>query len=384
MTASVELLTSFEQIASIREEWARWNWYPEADPDFVRIIVESRPEAKAPCVMALCRGGVVEAMLIGRTEVSRLSSLPGFNGVIQPNLKILRVLYGGMLGDWREENLDLFLLDLKRLLSRGDWHAIHFPMLSLRSPLWDRSKSLFPRLCCGSKDVPNKHWRANLPESYEKYYQSLDGRIRKNLNRHRKRIEREFSDLAVKCFNQPSDLETILTTSEAIITKTYQQGFITGWTSDEMRRRVSLWLGRGQLHACFLYLNGQACAYEHILKYRGGAFGMGTAYDPAFRQYSVGRYIQMKALEEVWKDGDKITSLDLGFGDAEYKRELCDGFEEEADLVLCGVGPVALWGNAMRTMEIRSVQLFKRTLRSTGLFSAIKERWREHRRKRSH
>src|SRR5207244_10505338 len=116
---------------------------------------------------------------------------------------------------------------------------------------------------------------------------------------------------------------------------------------------------------------------------RAGVYGMGTAYDPAFRPFSVGRYIQMKALEEIWKDENDMTRLDFGFGDAEYKRELCQICEQEADMILFGSRPVSVWGNAMRTLEIRGVQLIKHALKSTGMFSAIKSRWREYRRKTS-
>jgi CelD/BcsL family acetyltransferase involved in cellulose biosynthesis len=379
--SSVELLTTFEQIASVREEWQTWTCFPETDPDFVRIIIQSRPEAKAPCVMVLRQTGVVQALLIGRIEICRLNSLPTGAAAIQPHLKVLRVLYEGLLGDWTEQNIDTCLREIKQGLSRGDWHAVHFHMLNLRSPWWTRAEKMFPRYCRGSIAPPNAHWTAKLPKSYRDYFQSLDSRVRKNLNRHRKRLESEFSDLLVKRFDQISDLEAIVNTSEAIIAKTYQQGFTTGWSSEEMKRRVALWLGKGQFHAFFLYVNGQPCAYEHILKYRGGAYGMGTAYDPAFRSFSVGRYIQMKALEEIWKDENDITRLDFGFGDAEYKRELCQICEQEADMVLFGSRPVSIWGNAMRTLEIRGVQLIKHALKSTGMFSAIKSRWREYRRK---
>src|SRR6266513_722905 len=188
VATSVEVLTTFEQIAAVRDQWERWNWFPETDADFVRIIVETRPEAKAPCVIVLRQDGVIQAMLVGRIEISRLNSLPAWT---TPELKVLRVVYAGLLGDWSEENIDTCLRELKQGLSRGDWQAVHFHM--------------------------------------------LDSRIRKNLNRHRKRLEREFSDLSVKRFDQISDLETILNTSEAIIAKTYQQGFATGWATEEMK-----------------------------------------------------------------------------------------------------------------------------------------------------
>src|SRR6266513_3173542 len=164
VATSVEVLTTFEQIAAVRDQWDRWNWFPETDADFVRIIVETRPEAKTPCVIVLRQDGVIQAMLIGRIEISRLNSLPAWT---TPELKVLRVVYAGLLGDWSEENIDTCLRELKQGLSRGDWQAVHFHMLNLQSPWWRRSEKLFAPHSRGPVAAPNAHWTATLPKSYQ-------------------------------------------------------------------------------------------------------------------------------------------------------------------------------------------------------------------------
>ncbi|SRR6266567_4336589 len=378
--SEIQLLTTFDQIESVSKAWERLQWHPNADADFFRLITEGRKEIKGPCVLALREGEQVKALLAGRVRSSHLSDLPGLPAAIQPRLKVLEVIYGGMMGDWSGENLDRLLLFLKASLADGLWHAVRFRMLNLQSPLWERSRSYFRRICRGSVAAPNLHWSLRLSKSYEEFYRALDGKIRKNLNRQRKRLETDFSEVSVSHFDRIEDLDRITVTTDAVVSKTYQKGLEKDWRGEEMTKRVGLWLSRGQLMACFLYLNGRACAYQHVLKYQGRAFGAGTAYDPGFQRYGIGRFIQLKALEKLYEHRD-VAEFDFGFGDAEYKRELCNRHWEEADLVLFGASRAGLLANAMRTAETAAIRLGTRLLKSAGMFGWAKDAWRESRRK---
>jgi hypothetical protein len=371
MKSELEILTTFHQIQNVREQWEKYQWFPEADPEFFRLIVESRPEIEGPYVIAVRRRDRVEAVLVGRVETVRLSD----SGKLQPKLKVLEVVYGGLLGDWREENLDRLLQLLNQGLSAGVWNAVRFRMLNVQSPLWARAQTQFPRICRGSRSKPALHWKLRLPGSYEEFCQSLDGKIRKNHRRHAKRLENAFEDVSVRQLERVEDLQTIVQTSEAIMAKTYQHGFSKSWTSEEMAKRVALWLEKGVFQGFFLSVHGRACAYQHIYKYRGRAFAMGTAYDPEFQCYGVGRYIQLKAIEELCEAQD-ASELDFGYGDAEYKRELCRCHDEEADLVFFSSRGKSLLANGLRTGENAVMELMKRVLKSAGIFSLVKRVWR--------
>jgi CelD/BcsL family acetyltransferase involved in cellulose biosynthesis len=197
-----------------------------------------------------------------------------------------------------------------------------------------------------------------------------------------KLLENEVTDLTVKTLDRAADLDAIVNTSDSITSRTYHKGLGKAWTCDEMVKRVSLWLGKGFFKAFFLYADGKPCAYQHILRYRGRAFAMGTSYDPALQRYAVGRYILLKALEDLC-DSQDASELDFGFGDAEYKRELCNHHWEEADLVLFGPNCTGLAVNAIRTANIKGLQLLKRALKSAGRFDRVKRAWRESLRKRT-
>jgi hypothetical protein len=381
--SSVEVLTTFEQIESVLECWERWQWHPEADPEFVRLIIESRAHAKAPCVIAVRRGHEVKALVVGRTEVSRLDDGYGWFSFLQPRLKVLRVLHGGLLGDLCEENIDAALIAMKNVLACGEWDVVQFRMLTLGSVLWKRRERVFPRSCRGSTDVPNPHWRLRVSGTYDEFVRSLDQKIRSNFNRQRRRLEQAYEDLSVARLHRPGDLQAIVTATDMVSERTYQRGFAPAWASDEMSKRLSLWLRRGAYDAYVVYVNGKACAYQHVLTYRGRAFAVGTGFDPAFREYGVGRYVQLRAMERVFDEAFAITELDFGFGDAQYKRELCRARDDEADLLLFALRPRALAANAIRTLELAAVRLAKQALRCAGQFSRAKARWRERRRNAS-
>ena len=67
-------------------------------------------------------GGQRAVTKVRQTPVPR-GDLPGLPAAIQPRLKVLEVIYGGMMGDWSGENLDRLLLFLKASLADGLWHA---------------------------------------------------------------------------------------------------------------------------------------------------------------------------------------------------------------------------------------------------------------------
>jgi hypothetical protein len=372
----IEPLRTFERIAEVRQQWDRFQWHPEADPNFFRLIVEHRTEVQGPCVMVVRRDGKVEGLLVGRVDLAKLARYPGFTAAFHPKLRILEVIYGGMLGNWHPEHLAKLLTELKRSLARGDWQAVIFRQLSLQSPLWEQCKAQFPGICRGWGSVQGLHWTLRLPGSYDDFCRSLESKTRKNLNRHIRRIEEDFSELEVRRYDLAADLSAIIDTSQLIFSKTYHKGLEKAWCDTEMIKKVDLWLRQGAFQAYFLYLQGKPCAYQHILKYRGRAFGLGTAFDPDYRRYAVGGYIRHKVLEDLCRSGD-VSELDFGYGDAEYKREICNHHCKEADLILYGLNWSGLTANAMRTVEIKAVQLLKHALKSGEKFDRLKSAWRE-------
>src|SRR2546427_12725260 len=133
--SEIQLLTTFDQIESVSKAWKQLQWHPNADADFSRLITEGRKEIKGPCVLALREGEQVKALLAGRVRSSHLSDLPGLPAAIQPRLKVLEVIYGGVMGGWAGGNLDGVLLFLTAAVGGGLLPAGRFLMFKLSAPL---------------------------------------------------------------------------------------------------------------------------------------------------------------------------------------------------------------------------------------------------------
>jgi hypothetical protein len=329
-------------------------------------------------------------MMIGRVEKTsvdvaigypRLGLLSACVTALLPRLRLLEVLYRGMPGDWSKPRLNALLLEIKEGLARGECHAVRFRMLGLHSSLWQESREKFSWASRGCVGTPNPHWSLDCSKGYKDYFQGLDTKTRKNFTRRRKQLEAEFGDATVRHLDQPQDAESVAAATEAIVAKTYQKGFDRAWTSAEMLARVRLWLARGVFHAYFLSLDGEVCAYQHVLNYGGEGFGIGTGYDPRFQRYAIGRFIQLRAIEDLC-ERHGVRSIDFGFGDADYKRELCGQRWEEADLVLFRPSAVGLAGNLLRTNQIKVIEGGKLALKALGLFQHAKRIWRQLRRAR--
>jgi len=63
---TVSVFRTPEEIGRFETWWRRWQYHPNADPDFFWTIVRSRSQVLYPFVLVVARDGSPEAMLIGR------------------------------------------------------------------------------------------------------------------------------------------------------------------------------------------------------------------------------------------------------------------------------------------------------------------------------
>ena len=160
------------------------------------------------------------------------------------------------------------------------------------------------------------------------------------------------------------------------LVKSYLGGIQALPDAREWENRIRLWLGKGCFSAYFLYLEGKPCAYQHLVRYAGTAHAMGTAYDPAFQRYAPGRFLQMRVIECLCED-DGIENLDYGFGDAEYKREICNEKWHEADVYMFAPTfrgmrvSVGFTGASLISAAARAI------VARTGHLARVKKLWRD-------
>lgn len=80
-------------------------------------------------------------------------------------------------------------------------------------------------------------------------------------------------------------------------------------------------------------------------------------------------------IEDLCEDGS-ITVLDLGFGDAEYKRRFGDRSWQEADVHLFAPRARPISINVLRTAILKTNDAMARAAGSLGIVGRVKQRWR--------
>ena len=155
------------------------------------------------------------------------------------------------------------------------------------------------------------HWRADVPDSIEKYIASRGKNTRNNLKRYAKRLEREHGDaLAVRAFSTPEHMEELTAGLEAVAASGYQHGLGVGYTGDRLQcELMELAARQGWLRARILYIATKPAAFVFGYSYRGTFYLIATSFDPAYGHQHVGLYIQMRLMEALCDEHDVRLGL---------------------------------------------------------------------------
>jgi CelD/BcsL family acetyltransferase involved in cellulose biosynthesis len=106
-----------------------------------------------------------------------------------------------------------------------------------------------------------------------------------------------------------------------------------------------------------------------------------TGYDARLHRYSPGKFLLVKVIEESAREG--LSEIDYGYGEEWYKDHF--GTSQWQDAVLYLFAPTFKGAalNAARTGIILINRTLHWCLQQTGLFAAIKRRWRDRLRNRA-
>ena len=138
---------------------------------------------------------------------------------------------------------------------------------------------------------------------------------------------------------------------------------------------VDAGLKHGWYRAWVLYLNGSPAAYWQGTTH-DGTFATGTpGFDPAFAQYSVGRYTMLKMVEALCLD-PAVQRLDFGHGDADYKAAFATEQHHEVDIVMFSSGLRGLALNALLGTFSALNAVAGRLLVKSRWGSRLKAQWR--------
>ena len=376
---TVRFARGFDDVATTRREWES---LPSdaitTDFDYVRTVVASEPTMLEPAVFTLSRGGQPEAMVIARFELLPLSFKLGYKRIYEPVVRTLTVIYRGFRGELDAERSSLVVRELTRMLGEGEIDAVIFRRLDTQHPLYLAAtneprwflRQLYTRVgVC---------WERSLPESFPAFMESLSKSTRTSVKRYSRKLERDLGDrLHVRRFADAGDLDTYLEHADAVAAKSYQRGLGVGVRNEPSQRmRTQLSMDRGWFRSYMLYVDDVPVAFCGGDAY-GGRFHYGIpGYDPEYGEYRVGTYVLMKMIEDLCADGG-IRVLDLGSGDAEYKRRFGDRMWHEADVYLFAPRLRPIFVNAARAAILGANDGLAAAARSVGVVGRVKRRWRD-------
>jgi CelD/BcsL family acetyltransferase involved in cellulose biosynthesis len=375
MAPALALARTADEVRRLEARLAGFAWpRVDPDPDFFLTVLSVRPEVVRPHVVVL---GDDSGAFVGRIEDVRFSRSIGYRPVFTPLLRVLTLVHGGVAGVGSEEGSEAIVDEVVRALEQGEADAAVLPGLKVGS--------VFHRAALGRASAVRRlrsersvHRVLRLPAVVDDVLASLAPKTRNTFGRYARRLERAYGEaLAFRTFCEPAELDELFETLEVVASKTYQRrlGVAISAEADEHRRLVRLGLERGWFRAYVLSIERAPVAFWTGFAYNG-CFTIGTpGFDPAFAEYRVGTYAQLRMIESLCLD-PAVSVLDYGFGDSEYKRRLSNESWEEETVTLFArrARPLAV------SMGARSVDLvdscLRRVLTRLGLVDRVKRLWR--------
>ena len=322
----VTILDTVSQIEKARDLWTSWPGSRDSDIDFFLRIASVRPEVLRPCVLVANRGGVSDAMLIGRLERRKVSIRFGYLKFNTPRLRVFTFVYGALRGNATPENIELLVGHLLKSLRQGEVDLVVFEHLQVNSQLYRAVRAMPGRLERGFPPEHRTHRCLQIPDSSEALYNILPPKHRQIYRGKARKIVKDFDgDVHIKCYRSVSELDQMFREVEEIAGKTYQRGLGYGFKdTPEMRSRCVLAASKGWLRVFILYIAGRPCAYWNAMAYCGTLWGDHIGFDPAYNRYSPGMYLSLSVIGELCdqKNNHDITQINFGLGDAEYKSIL--------------------------------------------------------------
>ncbi|MDR3437643.1 MAG: GNAT family N-acetyltransferase [Telmatospirillum sp.] len=346
----IQTLRSREEIEPFREFWNACAPGRDSDLDFYLFVTEHIDGCLRPHVFVLLEGETPRALLAGRIDIAKIPIKAGYFALPVNELKVLRIVHGGALGELNSERARLLVASMIGSLSAGEADAAMFESVTVNSPLAECARALPSRFCSDwlSEAIPHRMW--DMSDAVGPFQSQLSSNARYQQRKRAAKLKSSFGNVRIEGFHSPGDLPKLMTSAETIAEKSYQRGIGVGFLRTPfVEARLAFEARMGWLRGFVLYLDNQPCAFW-IGSLRNGAFVSNyLAFDPTYSDYSPGMYLLLIAMEEIWADGSAVRLFDFGGGDAPYKERLANVCIEETQIYIFAprLKPLAI--NALRS-----------------------------------
>lgn len=372
----IEVVRDLDGLEALRDVWLAMNPPPNAHPDLVRHVVESRPSVLRPHVIVMRRRERPVALLIGRVEIEPFVCKIGYKKYWSRPTRWLTFVYGGALSLDPDVDWTPLVHSALDSLRAGESRLVAFRFLPTNSRLFALTRTLPPARCSDPDPVPVPHWRLDLPETFAELMARESGKRRKELRRYRRVLEREHPErVTYRRISLPDEVPELCARADQLVRGTYQHALAVGFSGDAVTvGRLRRAAARCALRAYLLEIDGVARSFW-IGEVCGDTLYLHfTGFDSAYRKFEVGTVLLLVLLEDAVADG--VRAVDYGFGDAFYKRRFDAHTWEEATVHIFAPGLVGMSLRLLRRVSVR-VSLWAEVLaRRLGIYQRLKTKSR--------
>lgn len=377
MSLSIHVARTLEDVEALRAVWATFR-YDRVDSDlsFYLEVVKHGPTPSRPHVVVALERDLPRAMFVGRLEETTLPISFGYTTLLRPRVRSITLAHGGVVGDL-ETHAATLLTSLRRSLEEGEADVLNLPFLRVGTAFQREARLHLSGTRRRSLPGPDLHRRLALPATMDELLRSRSKATRDSVKRYGRRFEREFGDrIGFELVRQVCDLDALMARLETVAGKTYQRGLGVALEDSMLYRRLArLGFERDWFRVYLLTVDDDLVAFWPGWAYER-AFFIGTpGYDPAYSDYRVGQYLQMRMLEQLCGDSE-VDAVDYGFGDSEYKRRFSSESWEEEDVTVFAPSARGRLLDVGSAAVMRSETLARRVAERTGVAAAVKSRWR--------
>ncbi len=374
------LATSFASLEPIRQIWEALPVENlDADYHYFTRVICTTPGVEHPCVLLLDRPGYQPILVVGRVERRPTPIRIGYLAIARPLVRTLVVSFEGVLGANTQADGILIAKTIRRVLKDVGAKCILFQKPSTNSPVMKAISDAFPPWlrACGIPIV--NHWTVELPDSLDHLLSARSARSRKRQREKERRLQRIYDgSLVIRRFENPTEFGDVCAAMNRVSSRTYQFALGAGAATTQWQREyLRVCLEFGWVKAWVLYISDKPVAFWWGTSYRGRFSTHTPGYDPDFSKDDVGTFTMMTMLSDLCADGS-VRRLDLGHGDADYKKYLGSTVRTERDVFLFAPTP----GSLMLAVALSLTGVFDSHVVSRIASSAIGRRLKKWWRKR--
>lgn len=312
----------------------------DADPVWLLTVAAHLEGVLGPHVTRIEREGLPDVFVVARLEERRLETRLGGVAISRPRVRRLSVSFGGVIGAATEADARLVVEVMEQALAAGEADAVVFAKVPVDGVLVAAARDVVPRRYRDRAAVPVANWRGSLPDTFDEFMARRSKKRRASTRRSMRKLEEEFGDdLRLRRYTAEPELDELCRELEVISQSSYQRSLGAGFDGSDLQRALlRTGLRRGWCRAWVLALAGRPVAYWSGTSYRGTFVTDSPGFDPEYREKRVGEYVMLRMIEDLCADPD-LTTLDFGWGDAEYKRWFSDDSRDVVDVCVFARSP---------------------------------------------